>query len=781
MGQVFLLVASTLVWLTQASSVFAAQEFAIDPTLQRSVVDQGIYQGENSPSVQIGATKSLFQTVVQPTFERQVLGETGESFLLSNTNMTWRALPGSAMILDGNGIETWFAARLHNPGDAAISRLLEARGFGIVAWFIVKDSGEVISHVDDLSKERSGRPIFDPVPVIPLQLNAGESAIVFLDLLSPVSAKWEFILWENSAFLQDRLEAMLLDGLYFGLVATLLLFCLVVFVNIREPVYLAFALFLAFSAATVFFAGGLHSQFLFSNYIGWGLVFLFLATGGVDLFAALLSIMLLRIHQVNRVLFRAWLVVIGLNLLNTGFAVFLGQPQLMRLTEPTDLITTSLVATVVEQAVFVWTLIAFWRSGPVAKFWFLVILSQSLVLIFWTVHSTNPELAAIDPKRLVQFVMVVCAVLLCVVLAYTYRLERNERLTAQDIGVENLRLASDIQQAKANFISTVSHDLHGPVRAIGFFAEALRGKTSEDGAVNVQRIEENVQTVTSLLDTLVRFSDVQTHEQLAITNVRLGQILYTLKNEFDPIARNRGLQLVVPSSELQVRTDAVALSQVLRNLIENALKYTDSGSVEVQVSEYDGGVCIAVVDTGRGISGKDLSRVFDEFYQVSKGSGDGVGLGLSIVARLTQLLDIKMNVKSKVGEGSQFELMIPREPTDQTDKRPITQAFATGISLSALVFDEAADELTKVAEYLDNWGVTLEVDLHSLEHCDLLLVPGTPEGIRRLNQINVGKKWVLLVGELSGFSVPGEHVIKLPSDVEPMRLRAVIQRILTEN
>ncbi|MFN3236968.1 MAG: ATP-binding protein [Pseudomonadales bacterium] len=754
-----------------------ASGYPIDPEQDKQLVEGVYHQAvwSEMPEPQLSLSQQFFVDVLRPGFEAQVLA--GVS---SSAEPHWQEIGPRGLQVEPGQPFTWVTFPLTNTARTPEDFVLQLEGIGIVAWHVVNDAGEVFSHVDDLTKVRSGRPVFDTFPIIPLEFAPGEEIRVYVGIYGSVSVLWNFILWQESAFLQDRQQNMMLDGIYFGLVLTLLLFCLVVFFNIREPVYLFFGLFLASSAAMVFFASGLYTLFLFENYIGWGLVYLFFATAGVDIFGAIFTILLLRVHLLDRPLYFAWLGIMSLNLINLVYGVLLAHPDRIIEGDSGLVLGLSATTTVLEQIIFLWTLIAFWRSSVVARYWFLVIFSVSATTIFWTIHSVYPEITDLEPKRVVQSVMLLGAVLLCVVLAYTYRVERSERLVAQDMSVENLRLARDIEQAKANFISTVSHDLHGPVRAIGFFAEALRGKTAdEEAAINVQRIEENVETVSALLDSLVRLSEVEAHRQLAIEEVPLARVLYTLKNEFEPVARGKNLQLEIPSSELTVQSDQVALSQILRNLIENAIKYTDKGSIKLEVDEMEQFVSIAVIDTGLGIAQSDLIRVFDEFFQVSGSDSDGVGLGLSIVARLTHLLGIKIRVSSKPGKGSRFELQLAKDPAVNSSDRPITQAFASGLNLTALVIDEADDKLTAVADYLDDWGVRLESELTDESEADFLLVPGTVEGLRWLNQHWREGTWVLVVGEAQGFTAPNEKVVLLPVDVEPMRLRAVIQRILS--
>jgi len=728
-------------------------------------------QGQSS-SIYQPNSQTYFDEVIRPSFEDQILGGTQPT-----KGVVWEKnlQQEDSLLVDDS--TAWLALPLKNPSGQRVQLLLEVFGIGIVNWYLVDEEGVVTSHRDDFGKVRSGRPVFDIAAAIPLDLNGDEIIQVYIGLDTLNGTRWQLKLWEPETFREDRLRTMMTDGLYFGLIFALILFCLLVFINIREPVYLFFALFLLSSAATVFFASGLYVLFLLEDYVRHGLKFLALATGSVDLFAALFSILLLRIHQTHAMLYRAWVGVIVINLLNTASFLIVTDAIFIRMEDLYVPVLTSVFAAALELVVYIWTLIAYWRTSVIAKYWFLVIFTHSVALIFWSVVSGSPQVYDIDPKRLIQAVTVFDAFMLCAILAYAYRVERTQRLEAQELSVENLRLASDIEQAKANFVSTVSHDLHGPVRAIGFFAETLRGNVEVAHATSVQRIEENVATVTALLESLVRFSEADAHRHLSMEPTELGHILYTLKNEFDPIARAKGLRLSIPDSQLSLVTDPVALSQVLRNLIENAIKYTEEGSVSVRFEEREAMISVSVVDTGRGIPSAQLAKVFDEFYQVSRHDSEGVGLGLSIVARLTKIMGIEMNVSSVVGQGSEFEILIPRHLKASPEVNPITQSIAGRINLLAYVYDETDDGLTAVAGFLDGWGVDLGSDTERLERADFLLVPGTSEGVRWVNQ-QANDKWTLVIGTVSGFQMPNRRIVVLPADVEAIKLRAVMQRIL---
>lgn len=715
-----------------------------------------------------GNNRTYFDQVLRPSFERQVVNGGG------STEYAWAKNSGAYPTLPIESNTTWVAVQLQNTTEREAHMMLDMFGLGITSWYVVDGNGEVSGHIDDISKVRAGRPVFDVGSVIPLALDSGEVIQVYMGVFALEGTRFRFDLWQEEEFREDRLQSMLIDGLYFGVVAILLLFCIVVFLNIREPLYLVFGLFIFSCGATVFFASGLGNQFLFEDYFAYGADLLFVSTGAVDLSAAIFSILLLRIHQTNKLLFRAWIAVILVNLANTSLAITFNQFELVSVDEFSNVIVSSLVATLLEQIVFFWTLIAYWKSSKVARYWFLVIFTHSAGFIFWTALSGNPNTTGIEGKPFLQLVTVFDALMICGVLAYMYRVERSERLLAQELGVENLRLARDIEQAKGNFISTVSHDLHGPVRAIGFFAETLRDKVSADGKLGLQRIEENVETVSTLLDSLVRLSESESHHKLSIQQTRLSRILYTLKNEFAPIARAKGLTLSIPNSALYAATDAVALSQVLRNLIDNAIKYTDKGSVEVLLAERDDYVSVRVSDTGRGIAADNLTKVFEEFYQVSSRDSEGVGLGLSIVARLTRLLGIEIEVSSVVQEGSRFEMLIPKSQAEVESPKAITQPYAASLNVTGLVLDDGAANVEGVLAQLKGWGVTLVSGDAPNEGFDFVVASTDSTAA----WADWSGKTVLLVGKVNGFVPPSDFHLLIPANVSPMKLRSIMQRIV---
>jgi CheY-like chemotaxis protein/anti-sigma regulatory factor (Ser/Thr protein kinase) len=150
-----------------------------------------------------------------------------------------------------------------------------------------------------------------------------------------------------------------------------------------------------------------------------------------------------------------------------------------------------------------------------------------------------------------------------------------------------------------------------------------------------------------------------------ITSVDLGALVRRLAVEYAAKAADKGLRLRSAPRRLHVRTDPALLERALRNLIENALRYTSKGGVLIGLGRRRSDVRIDVVDTGVGVPHDKLEEIFEEFLQLhnpGRDLGEGLGLGLTIVDRLARLLDARIEVASQVGRGSRFSLWLPLEP-----------------------------------------------------------------------------------------------------------------------
>jgi len=239
------------------------------------------------------------------------------------------------------------------------------------------------------------------------------------------------------------------------------------------------------------------------------------------------------------------------------------------------------------------------------------------------------------------------------------RVELNRKLRSA------LGNAETANRAKTRFLASASHDLRQPIHALSLFSGSLllRPMDARTAAI-AEQIDKAVKSLASQLDALLDISRLDAGViERSISSVDLPALLSQLVDEFQPQADRKGLRLTLQGlSGSVVRTDPMLLQRILRNLLSNAIKYTEQGSVDLSVEPLDDKLRISVSDTGPGIPESEQERVFEEFYQLNNPERDrskGLGLGLAIVRRLTELLDIDLKLASVPGRGSRFSVEIP--------------------------------------------------------------------------------------------------------------------------
>lgn len=243
----------------------------------------------------------------------------------------------------------------------------------------------------------------------------------------------------------------------------------------------------------------------------------------------------------------------------------------------------------------------------------------------------------------------------------------NEQLVSQ-LTEEKLR-AEQMSQVKSRFLAAASHDLRQPVHALALLVEALKIYVPDDPGKEVcRKVELSVEALSGMLNALL---DVSRLDAGVIRpnneTFSLKRLLNRLQDEFEVFAVKQGLTLEVGPCEVAVHTDPMLLELVLRNLISNALRHTHHGGVSLLCCQAEGGVQLVVKDTGEGIAPECLPHIFEEYYQVGNRQRDrrrGLGLGLSIVKRLDQMLGLQLQVNSTPGMGTTFAMMIPGQQPD---------------------------------------------------------------------------------------------------------------------
>ncbi len=242
------------------------------------------------------------------------------------------------------------------------------------------------------------------------------------------------------------------------------------------------------------------------------------------------------------------------------------------------------------------------------------------------------------------------------------------RQNAIDLRVAKER-AEQAVASKAKFMAAASHDLRQPAQSLLMLTAMLRATAPNPKvAESARKIEQVVMTLKQLLDELLEVSRLDAGGVTANKAVHeIADLFDALESQYGPVARNKGLAFAVPQYRAPVVTDRILLLRLLGNLIDNAIRYTASGQVQVACLESGGNLIVEVRDSGIGIPEDRLEAIFEEFHQIGnpeRNRDNGIGLGLSIVKRLATVLDHPVKVRSTLGKGSVFSVTIPLAPVE---------------------------------------------------------------------------------------------------------------------
>ncbi len=268
------------------------------------------------------------------------------------------------------------------------------------------------------------------------------------------------------------------------------------------------------------------------------------------------------------------------------------------------------------------------------------------------------------------------------------QIELAEAFAAQAvIAIQNVRLFTEIQeksrqlevasQHKSQFLANMSHELRTPLNAILGYTEmmtdGLYGDVPEKAQGVLERVQSNGRHLLGLINDVLDLSKIEAGQLvLTIEDYSVADMVATVMSATESLARTKGIALVsaVAPGLPMGKGDARRLTQVLLNLVGNAIKFTDQGSVEIRGAAVGTNFELSVVDTGFGIAPEDQAKIFEEFQQVDNSSTrkkGGTGLGLSISRKIVELHGGAITVTSEVGKGSIFKATIPVTATAAKD------------------------------------------------------------------------------------------------------------------
>ncbi len=273
------------------------------------------------------------------------------------------------------------------------------------------------------------------------------------------------------------------------------------------------------------------------------------------------------------------------------------------------------------------------------------------------------------------------------------------------------RQAERAAEERSRFLAAASHDLRQPLHALAIFISDLRERSRHLVELQplVNKIESSAEALNGLLHSLMDISKLDA----GVIKPQIGEfpllpLLERLAVENAPAAAEKGLRLCVAPTRTVVHSDSMLLERLLRNLMVNAIKYTRRGGVLIGCRPRGGAVRIEVWDTGPGIPEDKREKIFEEFYQLGNPERDrhkGLGLGLAIVKRLAALLDYRLDMRSQVGRGSMFAVVVPR---GSAATRPaVLERASVGLCLrgvTVLAVDDEVIILEAMRSLLEQWG-----------------------------------------------------------------------------
>ena len=285
-----------------------------------------------------------------------------------------------------------------------------------------------------------------------------------------------------------------------------------------------------------------------------------------------------------------------------------------------------------------------------------------------------------------------------------------ERKRMEDEIIAARQAAERANKANSAFLAAASHDLRQPVQALSLLNGALRRTVSDERALQmVESQEHSLTAMTNLLNSLLDISRLDAgavKPELEVFPIQ--RLIDRLSDEFARQAQHTGLEFSASACPAVVNSDPNLLAEVIQNLVSNAIRYTDKGSVQLDCLERDGQCVIKVTDTGIGIAEDQQEEIFREFHQCKApgASKEGFGLGLAIVKRLSDLLNLTIKVESDIGRGSCFSVSMPavqeEAAAEDADDVADTDLQEAASGLVILIEDDV--------HVANAWGLLLEAD-----------------------------------------------------------------------
>ncbi|MFJ2319339.1 hybrid sensor histidine kinase/response regulator [Pseudomonas sp. NPDC087817] len=368
--------------------------------------------------------------------------------------------------------------------------------------------------------------------------------------------------------------------------------------------------------------------------------------------------------------------------------------------------------------------------------------------------------------------------------------------------LERTRKASEEAVAanleKSRFLAQASHDLRQPIHSIGLFTACLReSRLGEEERRLVDNIDRSLLNVSQLFRSILDLYTLDNGRILPkLQTVHLGEWLAELIRQNAEAARWAGVELRLRPCEYWVRTDPALLATMVQNVLSNCFKYGAQRPVLIGVRRRAAGLAIVIYDQGNGIAEEHLPKVFEEFYRVRQlrdKDVEGVGLGLSIVKRLGQLIGLEVALRSRLGRGTAVTLSglpmaaPPLQSVIRDDARQV--GLLTGLKV-CLVEDDR-NVLMATSALLERWGCVVQAELTGRDlvtDCDIIVADydlGThATGIECIDDVRRQRGWAVPAMIITGHDIEkiqaalhDRQIAILSKPVRPAELRTTLRTL----
>jgi len=388
------------------------------------------------------------------------------------------------------------------------------------------------------------------------------------------------------------------------------------------------------------------------------------------------------------------------------------------------------------------------------------------------------------------------------------RTEELEKLNHQFLEAKSM--AELANHSKTRFLAAASHDVLQPLNAASLFSATLFEKINDEQQKNIAlRIQQALHSAEQLLKDLIEISKLDSDKiEATPVNFSIAELMLQLTQEFQVLAKEKGIILRTVYCNLTTCTDRTMLRRVLQNLLSNAINHSKSKTILFGCKRHEGALHIHVIDQGKGIDESEQEKIFTEFVQLDSDTiaVEGHGLGLAIVSRILQILKLPLQLKSNINKGSNFFISVPivnktgaYEEQAQIESVQFDNKHKSAGDKLIVIIDNEQEILDGMTSLLETWGyrnlmVSLDGDFTQYKHYrseNVALImadyhlENNKTGVEVITQIRTEAKWDVPAVVISADQTEGvkrelqeNSIFLLNKPIKPLSLRTLLNRLM---